>query len=46
MTDPRVEQGRRVLGVVPGQPAVGERKDPKEQDPVMPWWPSQCCCWC
>ncbi len=35
MTDPRVEQGRRVLGVVPGQPAVGDRKDPKEQDLVM-----------
>jgi len=37
MSDPRVEQGRRVLGIVPGQPAVGVRKDPKEQDLVMVW---------
>src|SRR4030067_3863641 len=34
-SDPRVVQGRRVLGVVPGQPAVGERKVPEEQDLVM-----------
>lgn len=37
MTDPKVEGGRRVLGVVPGQPATGERKDPEEQDLVMVW---------
>ena len=37
MTDPKVEGGRRVLGVVPGQPAAGERKDPEEQDLVMVW---------
>ena len=37
MTDPRVEGDRRVLGVVPGQPATGERKDPEEQDLVMVW---------
>lgn len=34
-SDPRVEHGRRVLGVVPGTPATGERKDPGEQDLVM-----------
>ena len=34
-TDPRVVQGKRVLGVVPGQPAVGERKVPEDQDLVM-----------
>jgi quinol-cytochrome oxidoreductase complex cytochrome b subunit len=37
MTDPRTEGGRRVLGIVPGAPAVGERKDPEEQDLVMVW---------
>jgi len=36
-SDPRVVEGRRVLGVVPGQPAVGDRKDPAEQDLVMVW---------
>lgn len=35
MSEPRVEQGRRVLGIVPGKPAVGDRKDPQEQDLVM-----------
>lgn len=34
-TDPRLVQGKRVLGVVPGQPAVGERKVPADQDLVM-----------
>lgn len=29
--------GRRVLGVVPGKPVAGERKDPEEQDLVMVW---------
>lgn len=36
-SDPRVVQGKRVLGVVPGQPAVGERKVPGDQDLVMVW---------
>jgi quinol-cytochrome oxidoreductase complex cytochrome b subunit len=35
VNDPEVRDGRRVLGIVPGQPAVGERKDPSEQDLVM-----------
>jgi quinol-cytochrome oxidoreductase complex cytochrome b subunit len=30
-----MEPGRRVLGVVPGVPATGDRKDPSEQDLVM-----------
>lgn len=33
--EPRVVQGKRVLGVVPGQPPGGERKDPSDQDLVM-----------
>src|SRR4030067_104372 len=33
--DPRVAQGKRVLGVVPGQPPGGDRKVPEEQDLVM-----------
>lgn len=28
---------KRVLGVVPGKPAAGERKEPAEQDAVMVW---------
>jgi len=35
--DPRLVDGKRVLGVVPGQPAVGERKEPEDQDLVMVW---------
>lgn len=35
MNEPQVDQGRRVLGIVPGEPAVGDRKDPQEQDLVM-----------
>ena len=35
MNDPQVDRGRRVLGVVPGKPAVGDRKDPQDQDLVM-----------
>ena len=35
MSDPRAEDGRRVLGIVPGQPATGDRKEPSEQDLVM-----------
>jgi len=34
-SDPRVEDGKRVLGIVPGTPAVGERKVPDDQDLVM-----------
>lgn len=34
---PQVEGGRRVLGIVPGTPAVGVRKDPTDQDSVMVW---------
>lgn len=37
MKDPQVHDGKRVLGIVPGKPAVGERKDPQEQDLVMVW---------
>ena len=37
MTEPRNVDGKRVLGIVPGQPATGERKDPAEQDLVMVW---------
>lgn len=35
MTDPKVDKGRRVLGVVPGKPAAGHEKDPHDQDLVM-----------
>lgn len=34
---PIVIEGKRVLGVVPGTPAAGERKVPEEQDSVMVW---------
>lgn len=37
MSEPRTESGRRVLGIVPGQPSTGERKDPADQDLVMVW---------
>ncbi len=30
-------EGRRVLGVVPGKPVAGDRKQPEEQDLVMVW---------
>ena len=36
-SEPRVVDGKRVLGVVPGQPAVGERKEPDDQELVMVW---------
>ncbi len=36
-SDPRVVGDKRVLGVVPGQPASGERKVPADQDLVMVW---------
>lgn len=35
--DPVVVDGRRLLGVVPGKPAAGERKEPEDQDLVMVW---------
>jgi quinol-cytochrome oxidoreductase complex cytochrome b subunit len=35
--EPVVVEGKRVLGVVPGRPPVGERKVPEEQDLVMVW---------
>ncbi len=34
---PRIIGERRVLGVVPGRPPVGERKDPQVDDSVMVW---------
>jgi quinol-cytochrome oxidoreductase complex cytochrome b subunit len=34
---PEMADGRRVLGVVPGKPAAGERKELAEQDVVMVW---------
>jgi quinol-cytochrome oxidoreductase complex cytochrome b subunit len=39
MTDrePELVGGRRLLGVVPGQPAAGDRKVPREQRLVMVW---------
>lgn len=35
--DPKVVDGKRVLGVVPGKPPGGERKVLDEQEPVMVW---------
>jgi menaquinol-cytochrome c reductase cytochrome b/c subunit len=35
--EPREVEGKRLLGIVPGQPATGERKVPEEQDLVMVW---------
>ena len=35
--EPQTSNGKRVLGVVPGDPAAGERKVPDEQQPVMVW---------
>ncbi|MGA7269968.1 MAG: cytochrome bc complex cytochrome b subunit [Acidimicrobiia bacterium] len=35
--EPVVIGGKRLLGVVPGEPAAGERKVPEEQKPVMVW---------
>lgn len=37
MTEPPTMEGRRVLGVVPGAPPVGDRKVPDEQRLVMVW---------
>jgi len=36
MTD-TTPDGRRVLGLVPGKPVAGDRKEPEEQDLVMVW---------
>ena len=35
--EPVVIGAKRLLGVVPGEPAAGERKVPDEQKPVMVW---------
>jgi len=35
--EPTIIGDRRVLGIVPGRPPVGERKDPQEDDTVMVW---------
>lgn len=34
---PAVVDDRRVLGIVPGKPVAGERKDPADDDMVMVW---------
>jgi quinol-cytochrome oxidoreductase complex cytochrome b subunit len=34
-SDPRVVDGKRVLGIVPGMPATGERKEPDDQELIM-----------
>jgi len=34
---PDVREGKRVLGIVPGKPVAGQRKDPAEDDMVMVW---------
>lgn len=34
---PGHDDKRRVLGIVPGKPVAGERKEPEEQDLVMVW---------
>ena len=34
---PTVLDGRRVLGIVPGKPVAGERKEPADDDLVMVW---------
>ena len=35
--DPKIVDGKRVLGVVPGKPPGGDRKVLDEQEPVMVW---------
>ncbi len=35
--EPVVVEGKRVLGVVPGKPAAGDRKVLSDDDPVMVW---------
>ena len=34
---PRTVEGRRVLGVVPGTPVAGERKEPADDDLILVW---------
>lgn len=34
---PQMTDGKRVLGVVPGKPVAGERKELEDQDAVMVW---------
>lgn len=34
---PKVIEGRRVMGIVPGKPAAGEEKRPADEDMVMVW---------
>ena len=34
---PAQRDGRRVLGIVPGKPVAGQRKDPADDDMVMVW---------
>ncbi len=34
---PEMANGKRVLGVVPGKPVAGERKELEQQDAVMVW---------
>lgn len=36
-SEPKLIDGRRVLGVVPGKPSTGESKDLVEEDAVMVW---------
>ena len=35
--EPKLIENRRVLGIVPSRPPVGERKDPQADDTVMVW---------
>ena len=35
--DPQIIEGQRVLGIVPGKPAAGERKELAKDDTVMVW---------
>lgn len=35
--DPTAIEGRRVLGMVPGKPVAGERKEPADDDMVLVW---------
>ena len=35
--DPQIVEGQRVLGVVPGKPAVGDEKVPSRQKLVFVW---------
>jgi quinol-cytochrome oxidoreductase complex cytochrome b subunit len=35
--EPQVVEGKRVLGIVPGTPATGDRKEPAADDLVMTW---------